>query len=301
MRPNHSWTFLHVSVLAGLLLTLNAESEDDDCVPDIKVRRNTVYNTSLGKNLRIKCPVTLCNNSQPPISWNKLEKNAVPVNFNRSTHIKTEWENSTPEEGISVLIFQNIQRSDSGRYLCQTGGSVSHYISVSVYDNGERPNDTQENATITSESDHKQLGDQWMYVYSAAGIVGFVVIVTIISVISMRGCKGTPKKETHTENQYIVIPMDEQPASHERRGGPSVPSSRRSTRKKTRSSEPDELPREHVYGMIKDDQETQRNMAEDEASSVVYAALNHQLPRAAPVRPPRLMDESSEYAAIRVS
>lgn len=95
--------------------------------------------------------------------------------------------------------------------------------------------------------------------------------------------------------------MDEQPASHGRRGGPSVPPSRRSTRKKTRSSEPDELPREHVYGMIKDDQETQRTISEDEMSSVVYAALNHQLPRAPPVRPPRQIDDSSEYAAIRVS
>ncbi|XP_062301449.1 B- and T-lymphocyte attenuator-like [Scomber scombrus] len=302
MRPNHSWTFLHMSVLAGLLLTLNAESGDSDCVPLIKVRRNTVYNTSLGVNLWIECPVTFCNSSQPPISWNKFGKNAVPVNFNRSTHIKTERKFSTPVEGISFLIFQNIQKSDSGQYRCKTGGSVSHLINVYVYDNAKRPNDTQKNVTaVTSELDHKPLGDQWMYVYSAAGIVGFVVIVTIISVISMRGCKGTPKKETHTENQYIVIPMDEQPASHERRGGPSVPSSRRSTRKKTRSSEPDELPREHVYGMIKDDQETQRNMVEDEASSVVYAALNHQLPRAAPVRPPRLVDESSEYAAIRVS
>lgn len=30
----------------------------------------------------------------------------------------------------------------------------------------------------------------WMYIYTAAGIVAFVIIVIIISVASMQGCKG---------------------------------------------------------------------------------------------------------------
>lgn len=40
-------------------------------------------------------------------------------------------------------------------------------------------------------------------------------------------------------------------------------------------------------------------MAEEEGSSIVYAALNHQPPARA-AQPPRPTEEHSEYAAIRV-
>ena len=55
------------------------------------------------------------------------------------------------------------------------------------------------------------------------------------------------------------------------------------------------------YGKIKKDRERQWNTAEEEGSSIIYAALNHQmLPRAA-ARPVRLQEEFSEYAAVCVS
>lgn len=103
----------------------------------------------------------------------------------------------------------------------------------------------------------------------------------------------------------MAIPMAEKPLSHASlqpspRESPSVPPSRRSTRKKTPHSQPNELPRDHVYGTVKNDEERQGNMAEEEGSSVVYAALNHQPAPAATARPRMQMDESSEYAAIRV-
>lgn len=40
----------------------------------------------------------------------------------------------------------------------------------------------------TADSDPTE--NLWMYVYTATGIVAFVIIVIIISVASMRGCKG---------------------------------------------------------------------------------------------------------------
>ncbi|KAF1371824.1 hypothetical protein PFLUV_G00273380 [Perca fluviatilis] len=133
--------------------------------------------------------------------------------------------------------------------------------------------------------------DLWIYMYFAAGIVPFVIIVIILSVVSMRGCKGKPKKERQTENQYIAIPMVEQPFPHASiqpspRGTPSAPPSRRSTRRITSPSQPNELPAPRDN--------------EEEGSSIVYAALNHQLPGAAAGPPRRQQEETSEYAAIRV-
>ncbi|TDG96279.1 hypothetical protein EPR50_G00238460 [Perca flavescens] len=237
MRPYHCWTVLHVSILAGLLLTLNADNNDSTCDIEIRVRRGTVHEALLGEDLRINCPVAFCNNSPLTVSWYKYETSKpVPVDVSSSSHIKTEWTRPKPLEGISYLIFQKILRNDSGQYQCTTGGSMSHSINISVY--------------------------------------------------------GRPKKELQTENQYMAIPMVEQPLPHASiqpspRGTPSAPPSRRSTRRITSPSQPNELPAPRD--------------TEEEGSSIVYAALNHHLPAAAAARPPRRrQEETSEYAAIRV-
>ncbi|XP_078099639.1 B- and T-lymphocyte attenuator-like [Sander vitreus] len=292
MRPYHRWTILHVSILAGLLLILNADSNDSTCDIEIRVHRGMVHEALPGEDLRINCPVAFCNNSPPTVSWYKYETAiaSVPVDVSSSSHIKTEWTLLKPLEGISYLIFQKILRNDSGEYRCRTGGGVSHSINVSVDGYGER--NVTRNDTKGSFLDPEPREDLWMYMYFAAGIVSFVIIVIILSVVSMRGCTGKPKKELQTENQYMAIPMVEQPFPHASiqlspRGTPSAPPSRRSTRRITSPSQPNELP-------------TARDN-EEEGSSIVYAALNHQLPAGAAARPPqRRQEETSEYAAIRV-
>lgn len=71
-----------------------------------------------------------CNSLQPTVSWHKIEDKSVIVNGN--DHIKTVWEVANPMEGTSYLIFQKILRKHAGGYRCQSGGSVSHTIYVTV-------------------------------------------------------------------------------------------------------------------------------------------------------------------------
>ncbi|XP_045914418.1 B- and T-lymphocyte attenuator-like [Micropterus dolomieu] len=306
MRPKHCWTVLHVSILAALLLTLNADNEDSNCEVQMRIRRNTVYKAFLGDVFRMNCTVSFCNNSPPTVFWVKHEITAVPVNVSSSSHIKTGWESFNHLEGVSYLVFQNILTSDSGVYRCRSEGSESHYINLSVYvRDDEHTNVTKKNDTSGTHVDPENL---WMYLYTVAGIVAFVIIVIILSVASMRGCKGKSKKEMPTENQYMAIPMVEQPYPHASlqrspRGSPSAPPSRRSTRRE-QPLQPNELPlardNERLYGKIKGDRDRKRNTVEEEEGSVVYAALNHQLPVGAAARPRRPQEEFSEYAAIRV-
>ncbi|XP_033956010.1 B- and T-lymphocyte attenuator-like isoform X2 [Pseudochaenichthys georgianus] len=287
MKPNLCCTILHVCIWAELLLTLNA---DDGCLIETRVLRNTSYKAVVGEQLEIKCGVAFCKEAPPTVDWIKYEKTDVPVNI--SSRIKMEWGSINKSEGISFLVFPNIRLNDSGVYQCKSGESNSHYINVFV--NGS----THPEPTVNS----------WTYMYFAAGIVPFIIIVIIISVVSMRGCKGKSKKETSSENQYMAIPIVEQPLHHgclqpSPRGSPSAPPCRRSLRTKTPPLQPNELPlpRDNypVYRVITRDRERQRNMAEEEGSSIVYAALNHQPPARA-ARPPRPTEEQSEYAAIRV-
>ncbi|XP_029300621.1 B- and T-lymphocyte attenuator [Cottoperca gobio] len=307
MRPNHRRTILQVSLWAALLLTLKADNEDSDCEVETKVPRDTYYEAFLGEDLRINCTVAFCDDSPPTVSWYKREENDVRVNVSSSSHITTEWKLFSRLEGGLFLIFQKILRNDSGVYTCRSGGSVSHNINVSVH--GERERSTSVNETEESSLDSNPTVDVWLYMYSAAGILALVVMVIIISVVSMRGCEGKSKEETQTENQYTAFPMVEQPFPHARpqpspRGSPSAPPSRRSFRTKTPPSQPNELPlprdNEHVYGKVQENRERRGNTAEEETSSVVYAALNHQLPARAAAQPRRPKEEPSEYAAIRV-
>uniref|UniRef100_A0A3P8T9D4 Ig-like domain-containing protein n=1 Tax=Amphiprion percula TaxID=161767 RepID=A0A3P8T9D4_AMPPE len=311
MRPNQSRTVLHASILAVLLLTSNVDSGDsetEECTTTIKVRRNTVYKALVGQELRINCTVVFCNSSTT-VSWFKLEETYFPVDVSSSSHIKTEWNILKEQEGISFLVFPNILRSDSGDYQCRSGNDASHIINVTVYGDNETTSVTPKENTTDNLNHNVDFSENLLiYVYSAAGIATLVIIVIIVSVISMRGCKGNSQKksEQKTDNQYMAIPMAQQPFPHATlqpspRGSPAVPPSRRSTRRKRPTEPPSARDGAQVCGQESEDRERQRNTAEEESSSVVYAALNHQLPPRAAPRTRRLVEESSEYSAIRVA
>ncbi|XP_034533389.1 B- and T-lymphocyte attenuator-like [Notolabrus celidotus] len=294
MRPQSCWTLLLVSILAALLLTLNADSKDE-CDVQVKVPRNTRYNTFLWEDLRINCTVTFCKDPPPEVSWYKIEQNDVPVNFSGGSRFRAEWKRLEHLKGVSFLTIQKVVTNDSGVYRCQSGSSVGYNINVSVSDR--------------TDSDPGWMVDLWTYGYIAAGITAFVIIVIVISVASMQGCKGKSKNVTQEDNQYAAIPMVEQPFPNtlvhpSPRGSPSVPLSQASTRRKKPPHQPSRSPgmrdNECVYSKVKGDRHRQRNTADEEGGSVVYAALNHQVPARAPARPRRQMEETSEYAAIRI-
>ncbi|XP_037552371.1 uncharacterized protein LOC119428766 [Nematolebias whitei] len=304
MRPHSCWTVLNFSVLAALFLTSKADSEI--CTTVVVLRRNTVYEVLPGEEVRIKCPVEFCNLSPPTVSWIKLEENYVKVNVSSNNHIKTEWKTLKQQYGESYLIIQKVLRSDSGTYRCQVEGSMSHNIYIKVEDHVQNTTDSSKaktNGSNTDKSDSKAL--TMMYVYSAAGTGSFIVMVIIISVISIRGCKRKPKTETQTENQYIEIPMADRPHASSLqpspRGSPDLMPSRRSSERKTprTPSEQTSGNNEHLYDQRKQNRDRLRNAApSEERGSVVYAALNHEIPRTGPQ--PQRMVEETEYAAIHL-
>ncbi|XP_061572071.1 B- and T-lymphocyte attenuator-like isoform X2 [Cololabis saira] len=290
MRPNHRWTPLDVSILALLFLTLNADTgEDSGCSSEIKVRRNTEYKAVLGEDFRIECPVAFCNAAPPEVRWYKDEISGRHAINSSDGHTEVEWKHENESAGKSYLIFRNIQKNDEGFYWCQMPDTVGHKIKVSV--NEDQP-ESPENV--------------WLYLYCGAGIVLFVIIAIIISVISMRGCKGKSKERIQTENQYETIGMIEQPFSHANlhpspRGSPCVLPPRRSTKRKSPSRHPNGLRSSRDSEQLSEQMKEDRvKAAEVEYGSVVYAALNHDVPQRPAARALRPMDATSEYAAIRV-
>ncbi|XP_028325568.1 B- and T-lymphocyte attenuator isoform X5 [Gouania willdenowi] len=106
---------------------------------------------------------------------------------------------------------------------------------------------------------------------------------------------GRSKKENKTENQYIC--MEERTFTHRTpKGSPSVTPS---TQKKTTLMPPKrEIVSTHKAQM----REENMTQKEEEGASIVYAAINHQLPStAAGPRRQTPQEEPTLYAALRVA
>ncbi|KAM4601780.1 uncharacterized protein ACJ7VT_019819 [Polymixia lowei] len=141
----------------------------------------------------------------------------------------------------------------------------------------------------------------------------------------MRRCRGESRKNQEPENQYIAIPMSHQTPPHPNlqphpRGFPpshhplpdGAPESiyDNAPPQQPARKQPAVYPRTSVSGDNGDihgqkkrgQREEKRKKAEgaqeDEESTVVYAALNHEILPGASARPLRPTEESSEYAAI---
>ncbi|XP_014906041.1 B- and T-lymphocyte attenuator [Poecilia latipinna] len=305
MRLEHHWIVLIWSIWTVQFLT--TEADDDECTPELQVRRNTTYKANLGEELRIECPVMFCNNLPPTICWYKVEKENICLNDNNTNHIKTEWKTSNLSKGIFYLLFQSIVISDSGEYQCKGGGTRSHIIYINVYDMGT--NDTHKPVTNdTNDQSETEPADRFLlYMYSAAGIGSFVIIVIIISVICMQGCKGKSRKEKQKENQYMEMPLGERiipnaiGIQHSPRGSPNPLPPRRPSGRKTTGQPAEPTPsRDNQPPHGQRTRDRNRNGAQaEEAGSVVYAALNHAPPQREAPRPQWQIEET-EYAAIRL-
>ncbi|XP_028256169.1 uncharacterized protein LOC114432375 [Parambassis ranga] len=214
---NDCRALLHVLTVSLLVLTLDADSEE--CFLQMKVRRNTVYEASVGQELRINCTIAFCNSSPPAVTWIKLNKKLVPVNM--SSDIKTEWKMLKDFEGVSYLTFQNIHKRDSGVYQCESDGDVSHYINISVY--GGVPSHTLENDALDgSDSDQDSLNytdtegpvaldSSHSFVFGLVRTLIFIfgMIVIIICVTSKPKCKGktrtTANRQSSCSQQDVTI------------------------------------------------------------------------------------------------
>ncbi|RVE75513.1 hypothetical protein OJAV_G00017530 [Oryzias javanicus] len=297
MRSDPCLTVLGGFILAGLLLPLRADNKDN-CSTEVKVRRKTKYDVFQGEEVRIRCPVAFCSLQPPTVVWYKVDEPQIQINSSSSRGIKLVWEKTHKLNGTSTLVFENIHRNDSGLYQCVMKDTIGHKISVQVHGQNETITTKTTNPSSTEEPPNDQ-NSFLVYLYFVPGIALFVIMVLVISIVSMRSCRAKPK-ETQTENQYVAIPMVEQPVPRGRlqpspRGSPAAPPSRRSTKRKSTTPGGEEHP------STGQDRNRQRAVAPaDDGSSVLYVTLNLQHRPAARTARTEEREPPSEYAAIRV-
>ncbi|KAL6481695.1 hypothetical protein MHYP_G00097750 [Metynnis hypsauchen] len=108
-----------------------------DCIPSLRVPRNTVWKSPEKETLKINCTVITESHCWKilSVSWCKFEDNNDCRPLSHSTHTGTGWRNITEDERMFFLIFWNLSLQDTGPYRCKSDGPVftaSHTINVTV-------------------------------------------------------------------------------------------------------------------------------------------------------------------------
>ncbi|KAL7845610.1 hypothetical protein AOLI_G00238020 [Acnodon oligacanthus] len=129
----------HLPVLILLLFSCCGHSKEPvlDCIPSLRVPRNTVWKFPEKETLKINCTVMTESHCWKNLSasWCKIEDidHCRPLSY--SNHSGTGWRNITENERMFFLIFWNLSLQDAGLYRCKSDGPVftaSHIINVTV-------------------------------------------------------------------------------------------------------------------------------------------------------------------------
>ncbi|KAG7330864.1 hypothetical protein KOW79_004833 [Hemibagrus wyckioides] len=283
-----------ISILVVFIHIVPADTQDPgvSCVPEIKVRKNTVYTPFREHQFNISCPVTYCNEI-PVVEWMKIDDRNNFLHINKTNQVTIIEEQTGLKEIISYLSFKNILPDDNAIYRCKvstTGfSSESHNINLTVSDPSNNTNVNNTNVTGEKETDVRQL----LYVFICLGILGLVVIVMLISFLCI--------------NRYSR-------KSHRNKNGPKPVSA-------TTPGKSQEIPEEqsNIYDATSNDLHSEpdalctgnnqkctpdmRNGNRDSARSeqIVYATLQHPTSRGPPAVWHQARDQQSEYASIRIS
>ncbi|KAF5899303.1 B- and T-lymphocyte attenuator-like, partial [Clarias magur] len=157
------------------------------CVPEIKVRKNTVYSASRERLLNISCPVTYCA-EVPTVAWMKIDETSKYIPINETNHLTITQERTGLKNIISYLSFRNISTHNNGVYRCKifsTNFSLeSHNININVSDSSYLTSANNSTGFSETKSDVSWL----LYVFICLGILGLVVTVMLISFLCINIC-----------------------------------------------------------------------------------------------------------------
>ncbi|XP_062384406.1 B- and T-lymphocyte attenuator-like isoform X2 [Sardina pilchardus] len=318
LRNVHFFTLSQLLIQSASLFSPHAQGvkTNDSCSIQVLLKRNSRDEAFSTESLTINCPIAFCD-KRPDVGWCKLTDSNECAPVNDTDLMKIRWTNTNETYGILSLHFKHIVMDDSGLYRCRCkGNSMEHCMSHSM------------NVTVKDASNHETPDNSWHVwfwptIYISSGITSVIIIVTVLICLGLRCRKGSQNASMTKadENQYDSVQMSDI--------GASLPGS-------SHHAQPKPRPRSHptpvdaqrqgdgVYenGHGRGSQPTsnvssgdvvapqryltnhvvaQPRMLEEEANPLVYASLNHQVKPRPHTRPIQAPEESTEYAAIRIS
>ncbi|KAG5262042.1 hypothetical protein AALO_G00291510 [Alosa alosa] len=310
LRNVHFFTLSQVILFASLFST-HAQGQNESCPIEVLVKRNSKAEALSSESLTINCNVTYCD-KRPAVGWCKITDSDYCIPVNATDRMEIQWRHTEYSPSILSLYFKRIGMNDSGFYRCQYKGasekSMSHSIHVTVKD--------ASNYQTTDKSEWF-----WPALFISSGIALAIIIITVLTCLGLR-CRGSQNASTKKadENQYDSVQMSDigaslpdssrhvqakprpcphpTPADAQRQGDCVYENGHgRGSRPTSNVSSDVVAPQRYLTNHIV----TQPRMVEEEANPLVYASLNHQVKTRSHTRPIKATEESTEYAAIRIS
>ncbi|XP_036419390.1 uncharacterized protein LOC118803003 [Colossoma macropomum] len=320
----HIISSLAVLLWLSLIICGNTQEPVLDCIPSLRVPRNTVWKFPEKETLKINCTVITESHcwKNLSVSWCKIEDTDHCRPLNQCNYTATEWRNFTENERMFFLIFWSLSLQDAGLYRCKSDGPVattSHTINVTVtasktYIDVVSNENRTTNSSISEPSD-SPMSELWPYVYICSGIAGLVLIVLVVAllIIQCRGPKQSRKEKTADSQSNASQMPPFTPPVHENISqgnthslpaqlNPPSPCIYDNAPIRVSSQRDGPSRRYPANHMAKPGQNHDRfNMeVEEEEDPLVYASLNHKALSRGQVRISH-PEETSEYSAIRLS
>ncbi|XP_049325979.1 uncharacterized protein LOC103040670 [Astyanax mexicanus] len=176
-----------VLILILLMIRCGDTTEPElNCIPSIRVPRNTVWTSSENETLMIKCTVF----TEPhcwknlPVSWCRINDKNECRPMTDSTHFSTAWRNISGSQRMFILIFWNLSKQDAGFYRCQTQAPVStlgHAIRVTVTaSDTDFKHVSKKNTTKEIRDTEQSVVKQFFLLYSVPIVVILVLSVPVL-------------------------------------------------------------------------------------------------------------------------
>ncbi|MCJ8732857.1 hypothetical protein PDJAM_G00215970 [Pangasius djambal] len=282
-----------VLVVFILLVPVATQGPGAPCVPEIKVRKNTVYTPSSESRLNISCPVTYCEEI-PAFGWIKIDNTNNFIRISETNQVTITQEQTGSKDIISYMIFRNISTDDNGIYRCMIStsnfSSESHNINVNV-----SVSSYTTNTNNTTNNNTEKLASWHLYVFICSGILGLVMTVMMISFLCINRCSRKANSHRHKKATFCPKPL-------------SATTSGKSQEIPEEQSNIYDAPTDDLYSdalYTGDSQECRavtrnRKGSGDGSQQIVYASLQHPTAREPSAVRQQSREQLSEYASIRI-
>ncbi|XP_075053417.1 uncharacterized protein LOC142139586 isoform X2 [Mixophyes fleayi] len=275
------WVLL--CMLFAVTLSISpGDGHSSSCAPSINIPRNTKLSKSEGESLILVCPVRICSQELPNVTWCKIDKNYLCAHVIPGDGISSGWEEQKGNDAVYFLKFVSVQKNDSGFYRCSaTYGEVqvmSGQIEISISaagttepTSGNMTNNT--NSTALSEKFVLYHFKLYLAIVLSLGTLCVMIIIVSLLVFCLRRRKenrrSSPDPVSTEEVKFVAASENPKNCSQQIKLESSSPLEAEFTDVST------EITYDNAHLSYKPTTFSAPESPEEE-DSIIYADLNHE-------------------------
>ncbi|XP_066454657.1 B- and T-lymphocyte attenuator-like [Eleutherodactylus coqui] len=211
---SHALLYMAATLSLGMSLT---DEDNSSCAPEINMTGQHKFGKSPGQPLTLKCPVRLCHQGSPNVTWCKInEPSCDPVRIGEEIYSSMENQKTY---AVYVLKFKSVQINDTGYYKCKAnygkhslmGKTVQVVISDEFVAENLTAINITETANTTDITNTFHTFTLLVYIMATAGGVCVLIITVSLLIYCQKHFKEKNKSSTQDpapteELQFVAMP-----------------------------------------------------------------------------------------------